>query len=65
MKKTRREKQQKASQLDKHPGIQTEPNFDKTMQVARVTNNPFLGWIGRFPLPPGQNAVSWVRKFRG
>jgi hypothetical protein len=43
MKKTRRDKQQKASHSDKSPGIQTGSNFESIMQVAREINNPFLG----------------------
>jgi hypothetical protein len=70
MKKTRQKKDQKLNPTDSlgapssYTSIQTNSASEHDIPT-RVTDNPFLDWVGRFPLPAGQDAVSWVRKLRG
>ena len=55
------------TELGAKPGDQIEfikHNNEIVVRVARAKDNPFLNWIGRFPLPEGQDAVSWVRELR-
>jgi antitoxin PrlF len=55
------------TELGAKPGDQIEfikHNNEIVVRVARAQNNPFEKWIGRFPLPTGQDAVSWVRELR-
>ncbi len=55
------------SELGAKPGDQIEfikHNNEIVVRVARTKDNPFDQWIGRFPLPKGQDAVTWVRELR-
>jgi AbrB family looped-hinge helix DNA binding protein len=53
--------------LGAKPGDQIEfvkQDNEFVLRVARDPDNPFLEWVGRFPLNT-QDAVSWVRDLRG